>query len=51
VVNTAVEQGSDYEAIFAGAASITPLILDHTHSPSLEHVAQWTAQLKEALRR
>jgi 5'-nucleotidase len=51
VVHSAVEPGSDYEAIFAGAASITPLILDHTHSDSLEHIVQWAAQLSEALRR
>jgi 5'-nucleotidase len=36
---------TDYAAIFAGAVSITPLELDHTHAPSLNHLAHWTKLL------
>jgi 5'-nucleotidase len=36
---------SDYAAIFAGEASVTPLHLDPTHSESLNHLSHWAAKL------
>jgi len=36
---------TDYAAIFEGAISITPLELDHTHAPSLNHLSHWSEQL------
>jgi 5'-nucleotidase len=36
---------SDYAAIFAGDASITPLHLDPTHTESLNHLSHWAAKL------
>ena len=36
---------TDYAAIFDGAISITPLELDHTHAPSLNHLSHWAQQL------
>lgn len=41
---------TDYAAVFAGAASITPLELDRTHATSLNHLSHWAAIL-ESLRR
>lgn len=41
-----VDPESDYAAIFAGDASITPLHLDPTHAESLAELASWTAKLK-----
>ena len=37
---------SDYAAVFAGAASITPLHLDRTHETSLNHLSHWAALLE-----
>jgi len=36
---------TDYAAIFAGAASVTPLHLDPTHAESLNHLSHWAALL------
>jgi 5'-nucleotidase len=41
-----VEPDTDHAAILAGAASITPLQLDHTHAPSLTHLSSWPSLLK-----
>jgi len=41
---------TDYAAVFSGAASVTPLELDLTHSTSLNHLSHW-ARLLESLRR
>lgn len=38
---------SDYAAIFAGEASVTPLHLDPTHADSLNHLSHWAEQLKQ----
>jgi len=38
---------SDYAAIFAGEASVTPLHLDPTHAPSLNHLSHWAATMGE----
>ncbi len=46
-----MEQGTDHAAIRDGAISITPLILDHTHTASLNHLAPWAKVLEEAFRR
>jgi len=36
-----IEPDTDYAAVFAGAISVTPLELDHTHSASLNHLSHW----------
>jgi 5'-nucleotidase len=36
---------SDYAAIFAGEASVTPLHLDPTHTESLNHLSHWAPLL------
>jgi 5'-nucleotidase len=41
-----VEPDTDYAAIFAGAASITPLALDRTHTTSLNHLSHWAERLR-----
>jgi 5'-nucleotidase len=41
-----VDPESDYAAIFAGAASITPLHLDPTHAESLLELAGWVGKIK-----
>lgn len=38
---------SDYAAVFAGEASVTPLHLDHTHTESLTELSHWAERLKE----
>ncbi len=45
-----VAPNTDYAAIFAGAISITPLHLDHTHTTSLNHLSHWTKLLESSLR-
>jgi 5'-nucleotidase len=40
-----IDPNSDYAAVFAGAASITPLHLDRTHESSLNQLSQWAANL------
>jgi len=40
-----IDADSDYAAIFAGEASITPLHLDPTHAESLNHLSHWAAKL------
>jgi len=37
---------SDYAAVFAGHASVTPIELERTHEPSLEHLSGWAERLK-----
>ena len=39
------EPDTDYAAIFAGAASVTPLHLDPTHTESLNHLSHWAKAL------
>jgi 5'-nucleotidase len=46
-----VEPDTDYEAIFAGAVSITPLHLDPTHSESLNHLSHWAKPIAAAFQR
>lgn len=40
-----IDADSDYAAIFAGAASVTPLHLDPTHTASLKQLSSWAAKL------
>ncbi len=40
-----VDPESDYAAVFAGEASITPLHLDPTHAESLVELASWVGKL------
>jgi 5'-nucleotidase len=46
-----IEPDTDHAAIRDGAASITPLEVDHTHAPSLEHLSHWTKLLEAMSRR
>ena len=40
-----IEPDTDYAAVFAGDASVTPLHLDPTHDESLEKLASWAEPL------
>ena len=44
-----VEPDSDYAAIFAHEISITPLEVDRTHQPSLNHLSAWLPQLRQTI--
>ena len=46
-VKEEVGPDTDYAAIFDGAISITPLELDHTHVPSLNHLSHWAKELEK----
>ncbi len=46
-----IASDTDHAAIRDGAVSITPLMVDHTHAPSLKHLAHWTKSLAEAARK
>jgi 5'-nucleotidase len=46
-----IEPGTDHAAIRDGAISITPLVLDHTHTASLNHLSPWVKKLEELVRR
>ncbi len=41
-----VAPDTDYAAVFDGAISITPLELDRTHEPSLNHLSHWAKLLE-----
>jgi len=43
-----VEPDTDYEAVFAGDVSVTPLHLDPTHDESLNHLSHWAEILAGA---
>ena len=45
-----MEPDTDQAAIRDGAISVTPLVLDHTHVPSLNHLSHWSRQLEEFCR-
>ena len=47
-LSAGIEPGTDHAAIRDGAVSITPLVLDHTHKVSLNHLSHWAAALEEA---
>lgn len=41
---------SDYAAVFAGEASITPIELERTHEPSLNLLSDWAERLRTCLK-
>jgi 5'-nucleotidase len=45
---TGVEPDSDYGAILAREISVTPLQVDRTHYPSLNHISRWIPSLQVA---
>lgn len=45
-----IEPDTDRAAIHAGATSITPLELDHTHAQSLNHLSHWAGILEKKTR-
>jgi 5'-nucleotidase len=45
-----IEPDTDQAAIRDGAASVSPLVIDQTHAPSIGHLAQWVPQLQAAAR-
>lgn len=44
-VDSPVDPKSDYAAVFAGEASVTPIELERTHLPSLNHLSHWAKLL------
>src|ERR1700733_9215522 len=46
-----IDSDTDHAAIRDGAISITPLEVDHTHPPSVEHLSHWAKSLEESSRR
>lgn len=46
-VTDGIGSDTDYAAIFANEISITPLHLDHTDTPSLNHLSHWAKFLSE----
>lgn len=46
-----IEPDTDHAAIRDGAVSVTPLVLDHTHSASLNHLSHWGKLLEKSFRR
>jgi 5'-nucleotidase len=46
-----IEPDTDMAAIRDGAISITPLVLDHTHTASLNHLSHWVEELEQVSRR
>src|ERR1700691_3420546 len=46
-----IDSDTDHAAIRDGAVSITPLEVDHTHPPSVEHLSHWAKSLEESTRR
>ena len=43
-----MEPDTDHAAIRQGAVSVTPLEIDHTHTPSLEHLSRWSKVLEQS---
>jgi 5'-nucleotidase len=46
-----IEPDTDIAAVREGAISITPLVLDHTDTPSLNHLSHWAKLLEESAKR
>jgi len=46
-----IEPDTDMAAIRDGAISITPLVIDHTHAPALNHLSHWVEALEQLTRR
>lgn len=49
-ITEGIERDTDQAAIREGAASITPLVLDHTHVASLNHLSHWAKVLEDLSR-
>ena len=49
--NEGIDPGTDHAAYRDGAISITPLEVDQTHVPSLNHLSHWAKSLEEFSRR
>jgi len=45
-----ISPDTDHAAIRDGAVSVTPLVIDHTHAPSLHHLSHWAKALEESSR-
>lgn len=45
-----IEPDTDHAAIRDGAVSITPLEIDQTHAPSLDHLSAWSKLLEDPTR-
>jgi len=45
-----IDPDTDQAAVLDGAISITPLVLDHTHTPSLNHLSHWAKSLEKVAR-
>lgn len=41
-----IAEDTDHAAILAGDVSVTPLVIDHTHAPSLNHLSHWKRLLE-----
>lgn len=50
-ITEGIDPDTDQAAIRENAVSITPLVLDHTHTASLNHLSHWAKLLKELARR
>ena len=46
-----VDPDTDQAAVREGAISVTPLVIDHTHTASLNHLSHWTKFLEAAAKR
>jgi 5'-nucleotidase len=46
-----IEPDTDYEALFAGDVSVTPLHLDPTHDESLNHLSHWAEALASSFKK
>jgi 5'-nucleotidase len=46
-----IDPDTDQAAIRDGAISVTPLVIDHTDAPSLNHLSHWAKLLEELTRR
>ena len=47
-VSDTPDPDSDYAAVFSGQASITPVELERTHEPSLNHLSHWAELLESS---
>ena len=45
-VDGPIDPKSDYAAVFAGQASVTPIELERTHEPSLDQLSHWADLLR-----
>jgi 5'-nucleotidase len=42
-----IAENTDHAAILAGEVSVTPLVIDHTDAPSLNHLSHWRKLLEK----